>query len=201
MKLIQCIFLGYLLGGLNPAAFLSKIKKIDFRSRGTKNFGATNTLLLLGKGYGAFVMVFDIAKAYVSVKLSQVMFPQMIFAGLIGGAAAVIGHVFPFYMRFKGGKGLASFGGMILGVDPVLFLLLLCISVLLMLMVNYSYAMPVSAGILFPVLYYLETRDMLAFVISAMISGLIIWKHFGNIGKAKRGEDVKIREYIKNHLF
>ena len=198
-QIILSILLGYLLGSLSPSALLSKLKNENLRKQGTRNLGATNTMLILGKGYGAFVMFFDIAKAYAAVRLAQKLFPLLAYGGLIAGCAAVVGHIFPFYMKFKGGKGLAAYGGMILGVDPLLFCLLLVIAVAAIFVTNYSLAMPMSATILFPILYAIRTRDAVAIVIVTVISILIICKHIPNIAEAIRGEDTKVRAYVKGH--
>ena len=131
MKILLCILIGYLIGSLNPAALLSKLKKKDLRKQGTGNLGATNTMIVLGKGYGALVMLFDVAKAFASVKLAQLLFADLAVAGILAGSAAVIGHIYPFYLKFQGGKGLAAFGGMILAVDPLLFIILLVIALTL----------------------------------------------------------------------
>lgn len=201
ISIILSILIGYFLGALNPAAWLSRRKQTDLREQGTGNLGATNTLLVLGKRYGAFVMLFDIMKAFIAVKLAEKLFPTFALAGLLAGSSAVVGHVYPFYLGFKGGKGLAAFAGLVLGVDSTLFLLLALISIALMLIINYSVAMPMSAGALFPILYGLHTGSTVAFMISSAVSILIICKHYSNISKARSGEDVKIRDYIKEHLF
>lgn len=201
MNILGSLILGYLLGSLSPAALFGKLKKEDLRHQGTGNLGATNAMLILGKGYGAAVMLFDIIKAYVAVKLAERLFPAFALAGLLSGSAAVVGHVYPFYMKFKGGKGLAAYGGMVLGVDPLLFLILLIIALTFMFIVNYSVAVPMSAGVLFPILYALRGAQIAGTVIATAVSVLIICKHFSNIGKARRGEDNKIREYVKENLF
>lgn len=200
MEILLCVLIGYLIGSINPAAFISRLKKTDLRTQGTQNLGATNTMLVLGKGYGALVMLFDIAKAFISVKLAKLIFPAFTLAGIIAGSAAAAGHIFPFYMKFKGGKGLAAFGGLILGVDPTLFMILLVTALVLMFIINYSFAMPMSAGVLFPILYAVRTGDAAATVIASAVSVLVMYKHFGNIGKAMRGEDIKVREYAKKLL-
>lgn len=200
MEIVFSIVIGYLLGSLSPAALFSKLKKKNLRKQGTGNLGATNTMLVLGKRYGALVMLFDIAKAFVSVKLAQILFPYLAVAGVVAGAAAVVGHIFPFYLKFKGGKGLAAFGGFVLAVDPLLFLILLVIALVFMFIINYSAAMPISAGILFPVLYAIRAGDIAASLIVALVSILVIAEHLPNVFKAIRGEDIKIREYVKKHF-
>lgn len=201
MKIFLSLVIGYLLGSLNPAALFSKLKNINLRKQGTGNLGATNVMLVFGKRYAVVVMLFDIIKSALAVKLAQKFFPTLNVSGLLAGSAAVVGHIYPFYMKFKGGKGLASFGGMILALDPLLFGILLPIALTMMLIVNYSFVMPISAALLFPVFYGIRSGSAAAFMISAALSLLIICKHLGNLRKAIRGEDVKIREYITTHLF
>lgn len=201
MKIVVCIVIGYLLGSLSPAAWLSKRKKNDLRKHGTKNLGATNVMLVMGKGYGALVMLCDIAKAFAAVRLAEWLFPSVASAGILAGSAAVAGHVYPFYLNWKGGKGLAAFGGMVLGVDPLLFVILLVITVVLMLIVNYGVAMPMSAAVLFPILYDVRGADPVNVLIAVAVGALIVYKHFSNIGKAVRGEDIRVRDYIREHLF
>ncbi|MBE6932435.1 MAG: glycerol-3-phosphate acyltransferase [Ruminococcaceae bacterium] len=191
--------IGYLLGSLSPSALLSKLKKKNLRDQGTRNLGATNTMLILGKGYGALVMLFDIAKAFAAVKLAQKLFPMLVWGGLIAGCSAVIGHIFPFYMKFKGGKGLAAYGGMILGLDPLLFLILLLIAIAAMLITNHAIAMTVSATILFPMFFAIRNGDLIAFLLVAAISALILSRHTGSILEAIRGEDTSVRAFIKGN--
>ncbi len=197
MKTLLCIVLGYFIGSFNPALIISKIKKTDIRETGTGNLGATNTMIHFGKGLGAFVMLFDFFKAVLAVYIAKLLHPVGALTGLLAGVSAVLGHMFPFYLKFRGGKGLASFGGLVLAVDPPVFLFLLILGLALMLIVNYSYVMPFSAGSLFPVLHGLRAQSFTAFAIAAIIGFLVIFKHYENLGKAKRGEDFKIREFLK----
>lgn len=201
MRLVFSMIIGYLLGTISPSAFLAKIKKKNLREEGTQNLGATNTMLTLGTGYGALVLFFDIAKAAIAVKIGQIIAPAYALSGILSGGSAVIGHIYPFYMKFKGGKGLATYGGMILGLDPILFLILLIVSTVCMFVVNYSAGMPMSAGVLFPILYGIDTRSITAFAIAAVISAVIIWKHFSNLLRGRKGEDIKVRDYAVHHLF
>ena len=198
MEIAIIILTGYLLGSLSPAALLSKIKQLDLRNQGTKNLGASNTMLVMGKKLGALVMLFDIFKAFFAAKLAKVLFPQLAIAQLLAGLSAVIGHIFPFYLGFKGGKGLAAFGGLVLACDPLVFLCLLTLGVILMLLTNASVAMPLSAGALFPVLTLIRSQSLAAFALAAAAGILIIVKQWSNVGKARRGEDIKIRSFVKN---
>lgn len=198
MDILITILVGYLLGTLSPSALLSKIKQLDLRTQGTHNLGASNTMLVMGKKYGALVMIFDIFKGFFAAKLAKLLFPQLALAQLLAGFSAVVGHIFPFYLGFKGGKGLAAFGGMVLAYDPIVFLFLLVLGIILMLLTNASVAMPLSAGALFPILSLIRSQSLVVFFITAAAGILIIVKHWSNIGKARRGEDLKIRSFVKN---
>lgn len=200
MKLFLSLIIGYILGTLSPSALLSKLKKQDFRGSGTGNLGASNTLILLGKGYGALVMLFDILKSFAAVKIAQALCPFVFYAGALAGFCAIIGHIFPFYLKFKGGKGLASFGGMILGLSPLMFLMLLLLTLALIIIINHSAAMPFTAGVLFPLLYGLKTENAWLVLIASGASILIMCTHFGNLKKAINGEDMKIRDIIKKFI-
>lgn len=197
MEILASLAIGYLLGAFSPAALLSKIKKINLRKHGTGNLGASNTMLTMGKGYGALVMLVDIGKAFLACKLALLLFPQFAAAGLLAGAAAVVGHIFPFYMKFQGGKGLAAFGGMILAYNPWMFVALLCIGIVLMFIFNYSFPMPMFAAAAFPILVAFHSQNLWFVLICAATSILIVVKHWSNIGKARRGEDVKIRDIFR----
>lgn len=196
MEILAGILIGYLLGTLSPAALFSKLKKINLRDQGTGNLGATNAALTLGKGYGALVMLLDIGKAFLACKLAQVLFPQTANIVLITGAAAMVGHMYPFYMKFKGGKGLAAFGGTVLAYDPWMFLLMLLVGVVLMLVINYSIALHIWAAVSFPILVALKTRNWVPTLISLGISILLMVKNWSVLRRIRRGEDQKIRDYL-----
>ena len=197
VKYILAAIVGYLFGSLNPAALISKIKHKNIRKSGTCNLGATNVMLNFGKGMGALVMLFDISKAVIAYNVAALVFPTLKLIGLVAGISAVLGHIFPFYLGFKGGKGLASFGGLVLAHSPIIFLFLLVTGCVLMVIVNYSFILPFYAGIAFPILVGLHERDLFSFLLTGGISALIICKHYGNFIKAKNGTDNKIRDQIK----
>ena len=106
MSAILSMGLGYLFGCLNPATWVGRKKHVDLSKTGTKNLGATNTALVLGKKAGYFVLVFDMFKSIFSYRLAKLLFPQLRLAGLIAGIGTILGHCFPVFMNFKGGKGL-----------------------------------------------------------------------------------------------
>ena len=127
MRHIISLLIGYLFGTLNPAALLSKIKKKDLRRVGTNNLGATNVMLNFGKKYGALVLVLDMAKTVIACMIARLAFPSSHTATIVTGIGAILGHIFPFYMKFKGGKGLAAFAGLVFAFDPLVFLIMLIV--------------------------------------------------------------------------
>ncbi len=200
MEVLCSALIGYTLGNLSPAALVSKLKNIDLRSSGTKNMGGTNTMLVVGRGWGITVMLLDILKGFLASRLAKWLFPQLRYAMLIAGLATVVGHIFPVAMGFRGGKGLASFGGMVLAYSPWMFLLLAVIALLLMFLVNVSVVGPLSAAVLFPVLVGLQSHDLLSVLLCAAAGILIIVKHWSNIAKARSGKEISIRSFFKNGL-
>lgn len=201
MKILICLLLGYLLGSFHPAYLISQKKNIDLRTVGTKNLGASNTLLILGRRSGAIVMLLDIGKGVLASRLGRLLFPRLAAADLLSGLGAILGHVYPRRLGYKGGKGLATFAGTVLAYDPGLFLFLLITGLGIMLLVNYSFALPISTGLLFPLLVVLRQESLWNCLLAAVIGGLILYTHWPNIGRAIRGEEAPIREILRETIF
>lgn len=200
MELFICIIIGYLLGSLSPSALLSKIKHKNLRENGTGNLGATNTMLTFGLRYGIFVMLFDGLKAVCAIQLARYLFPENPLSGLVAGLATPIGHMYPFYMRFKGGKGLAAFGGCILAYDPGMFLFLFVLCVLLMLITNHSAVVPMASSVLFTIFTTWKTKSLIVFLMTSCFSLIFIHRHRDNIMKIINGDDADIRGYFREKL-
>ena len=194
------IIIGYFLGCLSPSYLLSKKKDVDLRHSGTGNMGATNTMLSMGMRYGVAVMGFDIAKAFAAVKISQLLFPTVTLAGILSGCAAIIGHIFPFYMGFHGGKGLAALGGMVLAVHPSDFAILLLIGIIVAFLIIYSCGVPLSASTLFPFFLAHEFQSLSVLAVTGVTSIVLLFKHTDNVRKIKNGTEIKLRPYLKSHL-
>lgn len=195
---LSCITIGYFFGCINPATMIANYKNKNLKEEGTGNLGATNTMLVFGLKYGILVMLFDVFKSYFAVKISHILFPNLVLAGLLSGCFAVIGHIFPAHLGFSGGKGLAAFGGLFLAFDPALFLLLLLLGVACAFLVNYAAALPLSASFLAPVLAGLKYHRLDIFALLLNIGLLIFYKHRDNIANIKNGEEIRLREYLKH---
>ncbi len=200
MELIISIIIGYLLGSLSPAALISRKKHKNLREHGTGNLGATNTMLTFGLRYGVLVMLFDVIKAVCAFQLARYLFPEDPLSGLVAGLATPIGHMFPFYMRFKGGKGLAAFGGCILAYDPGMFLFLFILCVALMLITNHSAVVPMASSVLFTIFTTWKTKNLVVFLLTSCFSLIFIRRHKDNIMKIVNGDDADIRGYFREKL-
>lgn len=200
MYYILCALTGYAIGCISPSYILGKIKNIDMRKTGTKNLGASNTFIHMGRGWGIFVLLFDFFKAFGAVTLCTLVFNSCKFAGLTAGSACVLGHNYPFYLGFKGGKGLASYGGFVLGISPVLFLIMLACCLALAFIFNYGCVIALSAAVILPFLTGIKFHSFIAFVIVAACSVSMFLKHTENIGRIRAGEESKFRSFIGKYV-
>lgn len=197
MDAIFSLGLGYVIGCISPAAWISKKKNVDLKQEGTKNLGATNTALVLGKAAGIFVMIFDIAKSFFSYKIARVLFPQLVIAGILACIGAILGHCFPVTMGFHGGKGLAAFGGLVLAYKPWIFAAIVIPGVILMLILNTGVVVPMLASVMFPVLVYLDSGSLGQTLAVTAACVLILFTHWENIKRAKvRKDSIMVREFF-----
>ncbi len=187
--IIACILIGYLIGGINPAYIIGRLRGFDIRRRGSGNAGASNAVIVMGKGVGVFIALFDIAKAYISVKLAAYLFPALKLAGVICGSACILGHIFPFLMRFRGGKGLACLGGVVLALDWLVFVILLSAELVLVLIVDYICVVPITASIAFPIIFGLRTGSIIGALVLSIVAVVIQIKHVENIRRIMKGEE------------
>lgn len=202
MDTILSFGMGYCVGCISPAAWLGKKKNVDLKKEGTKNLGATNTAIVLGRSAGIFVMLFDILKSYLSAKVARILFPQLVAAGLIACLGVIVGHCYPATMHFQGGKGLAAFGGMVLSYKAWFFPAIVLPGLVLMAIFNTGAAMPFLASILFPCLIAANHgawQDALVAVITGLF---ILFMHRDNLKRAKEKNDVvPFSVFLKNTLF
>ncbi|MBR6676353.1 MAG: glycerol-3-phosphate acyltransferase [Clostridia bacterium] len=196
-KLIIYAVVSYLIGSMNPAAVFGRIKNKDLRRAGTGNLGATNAHLVLGRAYGAAVMLIDMGKGFICTRLGASVSAITPASGMITGTFAVVGHIFPFYMGFRGGKGLAAFGGMVLAFDPYIFAILLPVCIGLMLLTDRAVTMPYAGAVLFPIACAAFGYGIRCTLFAAAAGALVAARNFGNLKKAAEGRDTRIREYLK----
>ena len=195
------IFLGatmaYLLGSIPSGLWIGrKFFQIDIRQHGSGNLGATNSFRILGKKAGSIVLLMDLLKGSISVLLLK----QMDLHGvspLIIALFAVIGHTYPLFANFKGGKAVATFAGVILAYQPVLFLIGLGIFILTLAiskMVSFTSMLTISIGVLLS-LYF---QDMVLTTIALLADIFIIYRHRTNIQRILNGTEPKVDIFKRN---
>lgn len=191
MKIALLIVFCYLVGCLNPAYFLGKIKGFDIRERGSLNAGASNVAINIGKAAAAFTAVFDILKAFICFRLGAYLMPDVPFIGILCGTMCVIGHIFPIFLHFKGGKGFASLGGMILAFNYKVFLIMLICGIVVVLTINYLCIVTTLTSLSFPITYAAMTRDFVGASIVFYLGLVIIFKHRYNFKRIKQGTEAR----------
>ena len=198
MNVLKIIGIGYLFGCVSPAAIIGKIKKINLKQTGTKNLGATNASLVLGPGAGLIVLIVDILKSITSAKVSMALFPQISCAGMIACIGCILGHCFPLFLHFRGGKGVAVFAGMILCYEPWFVVPILAMGIALIVLLNTGVAAPMLACVMFPLLVAWKNPDATDIALAVVASLLIVITHRDNIKRALSNNDViSVREYWK----
>ncbi len=201
MKELLLIIIAYLIGSIPTALIIStKFFGVDIRDYGSGNMGATNTFRVLGSKFGTVVMVFDILKGMLAVGLFYFL-PFYIhnewdrtnlMVGL--GLAAVMGHIFPIFAQYKGGKGVATLFGMILAVQPVIALSCVGVFLLVLFLTRYVSLSSIIAGIALPVcVLWIWNDDVVVYrIFAVLVACLIILTHQKNIIKILRGNESRI---------
>ena len=197
---IVFLILSYLLGSIPFSIIAGKLlKSIDVREYGSGNAGATNTFRVLGKKAGIPVLLLDVLKGYLGVNLvwytSYVPSTEIyINLQLTFGIAAVLGHVFPIYVGFRGGKGVATLLGFMLAVFPEAALISIAVFVLTLLFSKYVSLSSIFAGLFFPFgVYYLsETLVPTMMIFAVFVPILLIATHQRNIERLVRGNENKV---------
>ena len=201
MDVFLSICLGYVLGCMNPAAWMGKRKNVDLKQAGTGNLGATNTTMVLGRKAGAFVLLFDVLKSFLSARLARWLFPQLAVSGMLACIGTSLGHCFPVTLHFSGGKGLAAFGGMILAYNPLVFVICVVTCTTVMVLLDVGVAAPLLGTVMFPVLTYVFSHDLPTTVCAVIASTIIFYTHLDNVRKTRSNSDVKVKTYFRNFLF
>jgi glycerol-3-phosphate acyltransferase PlsY len=195
------ILAAYLIGSIPTAVWVSRyFFDIDIRDYGSGNSGATNTYRVLGPKWGTFVMIVDMIKAIVAVKL--VFFLPYAFVSelyLVNmqlglGLAAVLGHIFPVWANFRGGKGVASLFGMVLGIQPNAALCCVAIFILVLYLTRWVSLSSILASIAFPVfiLVIFNEPEHLYRIFAVTVAMLVLLTHQKNISRILKGSESKV---------
>lgn len=196
MKYISIILLGYLLGCSSMAWYLAKLANADLRNGGSGNLGASNAVVLLGWKAGVLTALHDIGKAVLAVLIAKWLLPGSDFAGAAAGVACVLGHIFPFWLKFKGGKGFASFWGMTLALNWRLALVLCAAVIVVTVITDYIVCGTLTTVISVPV-YIGFTQGFPLALILCIATAVILWKHRENYPRMLNGTELGLRSAIK----
>ena len=201
MKEVILIVIAYLIGSIPTALIISRrFFGVDIRDYGSGNMGATNTFRVLGSRYGTIVMILDMMKGMAAVMLYNFL-PYYFHNELertnfmIGlGLSAVLGHIFPIFAGFRGGKGVATLFGMILAVQPIVAVSCVGVFILVLFLTRYVSLSSILAALCLPicVLWIWNEHEVMYRVFAILVAALVIFTHQKNIGRILRGVESRI---------
>lgn len=198
--------IAYLLGSIPTAVWLGKTKYgIDVREHGSKNAGATNTFRVLGKKPGIVVLSIDILKGFIAVFLPFLAgvgawdSNELIQVKLVCALMAVIGHVLPLFAGFKGGKGVATSLGVIIGVHPSAAAICVVLFLIVFITSKFVSLGAIVAACSFPltIIFYFKTDSVWLMVFSLILSAAVIYAHRKNISRLLKGEENRMNLFKK----
>ena len=190
--LTALILIAYLVGSINSAIILSKVLKLpDPRTQGSKNPGATNMLRIGGKKIAAFVLLIDVWKGLSPILLAYSYTSSSLELSIIA-LFAFLGHVYPVFYSFKGGKGVATFIGGLIGINPLVGLSFILIWLFVAKVLNISSLSALVATLLTPIVFYFIEMDIEATGVITLICLWIFFTHRSNIRRLVSGEEGQI---------
>ena len=193
---VFCILAGYLAGAVNFAWLLAKKRGFDIRTKGSGNAGTTNAGRTMGSGVAAVVFLCDALNSALMVWLAGFLFHSSPSIQTVTMAACVAGHLYPFYLEFQGGKGIAVLLGSALALDWRLFLILVAGVAVITFITDYMFIGTLSASVGYLVWCILTGRSGWDIAIMAATVALIFWKHRKNFARLVKGKELGIRASI-----
>ncbi len=205
MERIICLIIGYFLGIIQTGFIYGKIKKVDIRKHGSGNAGATNALRTLGWKAGAITFFGDALKSVFAVIIVRIIYagnPLVLLYSMYAGLGVVLGHNYPFYLKFKGGKGIASTAGLMFAIDPLICLTVLIIFLSIFLTTKYVSLGSLTIMVVFVVelvifgqlgRYDIALNGLYEmYVLAIFLAALGWWRHRANIQRLLKGTENKI---------
>jgi glycerol-3-phosphate acyltransferase PlsY len=201
MNEILLIVLAYLIGSIPTAIWVSrKFFNIDIRDYGSGNAGATNTFRVLGPKWGSFVMFVDVLKGVVATSL-YILLPYYLTDEwdrtnfMIGlGLASVLGHIFPIWANFKGGKGVATLLGMAVAIQPVVAICCIAVFLIVLYLTRFVSLSSILAGVSFMIfiLFIFNEKETLYRIFAVLVALMVVLTHQKNIGRILKGTESKV---------
>jgi glycerol-3-phosphate acyltransferase PlsY len=198
--LIACVVLSYLLGSTPTAYIFAKaVMGLDIREHGSGNVGATNVARIMGKRVGMAVFILDFLKGMLSVTVIPVFLagilsvsqpPELTY--ILSGTAAIVGHIWTIFLKFKGGKGVSTTAGVIAGIHPIIMLGGLVVWVIIFAIWKYVSVASIAAAISLPILAVVMAQDTAFVVFCCVVCLLGVYSHRANIRRLIQGQETKI---------
>lgn len=193
----------YLLGSIPTGFLVARAKGIDIRKVGSGNIGATNALRVLGKPAGILVLLVDALKGWVAVRVVAMLIVEQfssadalggnrVLAAILASVFAVLGHNYPCWLGFKGGKGIATSAGVLTALVPWALLIILSVWIVLFAVTRYVSIGSLAASATLPFATWLTTRDWTLTMVTGAMGALAIYKHKGNIQRLMNGTEPRI---------
>ena len=193
---VLCAVMGYLIGCLNAAYIVGRLNGRDIRKAGSHNAGATNALIVIGLRAGLFVAAFDILKAAAAVWLARALFGPLEFAAELAGVCCIFGHAYPFWMGFHGGKGFASFLGLILASSGwFAFFTAVGATAVITLVGDKIAVATIAVMAAYPVAMHFMGFNCASVFVVGIASAAMIFRHRENIARLLRGEEMGLRQF------
>jgi len=192
--------LSYLIGSISGSMLMGKLRGIDIRTMGSGNAGGTNAFRTQGAIFALSVIAVDIAKGYVATYYISEDFGQGSLVGILCGIAAVLGHVYPIYYNFKGGKGAGTLVGILIGLYPFGLLIAFSVWLFILVLTGYVGLSTILAGISFPILIYAENfmggLNSSIGLFSIIMALFLVFTHRSNIGRMLQGNENRFEKVM-----
>jgi len=203
MNIILGALAAYLLGSVPTSYIFGKVfKKIDIRKYGSGNVGATNVFRVMGKKYGIAVLIIDMLKGFLAIAILPILFYSEPFPisldllKIILGAASICGHIWTVFLKFKGGKGVATSAGVLIGLSPIVMLCSLVVWSIVAFLSKYVSLASIIAAISVPMFMWLLKQPKQYLIVTSILAILVIYKHRSNIGRLLSGQEAKIGQKV-----
>lgn len=199
MDVVVVLLVSYLIGNVNPSILISKaIKNIDIREHNTKNAGASNTLVTLGFKWAALVAMIDIFKGFIVVYLVSQFYTDPVDLMVYAGLAVILGHIYPIFFQLKGGKGTATFFGLMLGLSAFVGLIFIIIFAASLFIFKYVTIATLIVVFLAPfyLLFFMEVH-IITIVLMILFAFLSLFKHRSNLLNIYKHQETSVYEVLK----
>ena len=193
MALVLAVVASYLVGGIPFAMLAGKLKGVDLRTQGSRNPGATNAIRVLGPRIGVPVLALDILKGYLAVATIAPLAAAGEGGRVACGAAAVVGHVWPAVLRFQGGKGVATAGGVFLGLAPAATAIAAAVFVITLLVGRWVSVASMAAAVALPLALYWRGAALPVEVAGLATTVLVLLRHRANVVRLAAGTEGRVR--------